>query len=220
MDQIPQALLFLGLIPVLILFYISLRGYEEIFHFKNVFITLVIGMIIGVIAIIIEANTAAVAVLFIILYPLLEQLFKTMILNLRRFQGRKVTVIYGLSLGLGFGSIFILLALILLYMGGSVDTFSLILTVLGSLGIIMLHGATGLYIGFGVYSYKLIKYVLLSILLHIPVTAWIYITTEIERGYLQLAIFPYGILLYWHATTKIMMPKILTNDNTSRKRKK
>jgi hypothetical protein len=219
MDQIPQALLFLGLIPVLILFYISLRGYEEIFHFKNVFITLVIGMIIGVIAIIIEANTAAVAVLFIILYPLLEQLFKTMILNLRRFQGRKVTVIYGLSLGLGFGSIFILLALILLYMGGSVDTFSLILTVLGSLGIIMLHGATGLYIGFGVYSYKLIKYVLLSILLHIPVTAWIYITTEIERGYLQLAIFPYGILLYWHATTKIM-PKILTNDNTSRKRKK
>ncbi|UCB59209.1 MAG: protease PrsW [Thermoplasmatales archaeon] len=219
MDQIPQALLFLGLIPVLILFYISLRGYEEIFHFKNVFITLVIGMIIGVIAIIIEANTAAVAVLFIILYPLLEQLFKTMILNLRRFQGRKVTVIYGLSLGLGFGSIFILLALILLYMGGSVDTFSLVLTVLGSLGIIMLHGATGLYIGFGVYSYKLIKYVLLSILLHIPVTAWIYITTEIERGYLQLAIFPYGILLYLHATTKIM-PKILTNNITSGKRKK
>jgi len=219
MDQIPQALLFLGLIPVLILFYISLKGYDELFHFKNVFVTLILGMFIGVVALIIEANTVAAGVLFIILYPLLEQLFKTMILNLRRFHGRNVTVIYGLSLGLGFGSIFILSSLILLFIGGSVDTFSLLLTVFGSLGIIMMHGATGVYIGFGVYSYKLVKYVLLSILVHIPITAWIYITTLLNKGYLQLAIFPYGILLYWHATTKIM-PKILLDKNKTRKSKK
>lgn len=219
MDTIPQALLFLGIIPVLILFYISLRGYEEYFKFKNVFITLVIGIIMGVITIIIEANTAAAGVLFVILYPLLEQLIKTMFLNLRRFHGKKVTTIYGLSLGLGFGSIFILSALILLYMQGSVNTFSLVLVILGSLGIVMLHGATGLYIGFGVYSYSLFKYLLLSIILHIPVTAWIYVTTKVDIGYLQLAIFPYGILIYWHATRKIM-PRIHKDNNTARKRKK
>ena len=168
----------------------------------------------GFISIIIEAYTAAAGILFIILYPLLEQLFKTMFLNLRRFHGKKETTIYGLSLGLGFGSVFIPSSLILLNIQGYADTFTLALTILGSLGFVLIHGASGVYIGFGVYSYSLIKYLLISILVYIPVTLWIFITTLLNKGYLQLAIFPYGILLYWHATTRIM-PKIL-NDKKSK----
>ena len=219
MDSLPQALLFLGIIPALILIYISLKGYEGYYKDKIVFITFVIGIITGFISIIIEAYTAAVGILFIILYALLEQLFKTMFLNLRRFHGKKETTIYGLSLGLGFGSVFIPSSLILLNIQGYADSFTLALTILGSLGFVLIHGASGVYIGFGVYSYSLIKYFLISFLVYIPVTLWIYITTLLNKGYLQLAIFPYGILLYWHATTKIM-PKILNDKKSIENNKK
>ena len=55
--------------------------------------------------------------------------------------------------------------------------------------------------------------------------AWFYSILILQsiRGinieYLQLVIFPYSLLLYWHATRKIM-PRILLDDNNTRKRKK
>ena len=205
MNELPQALLFIGIIPALVLLFISLKGYDGYYKDKLIFLTFVIGLIIGVIAVIIEAYTAAIGVYFIILFPVLEQLFKTIILNIGRFHGKKETPIYGLSLGLGFGSIFIPSSLILLNIQGSYDNFSIALSIVGSIGIILIHAATGVCIGYGVYTYSLLKYLLFAIILYIPVTGLTFFSTFVQSGYIQLATFPYGIILYWYFTTRIMV---------------
>ena len=52
MDNIilPQASLFLGIIPALILLYISLKGYEGHYKDKTIFLTFIIGIVLGFIA--------------------------------------------------------------------------------------------------------------------------------------------------------------------------
>jgi hypothetical protein len=211
MEELPQALLFIGIIPALILLFISLKGYDGYYKDKLVFLTFVVGLIIGVITVVIETYTAAIGVFFIILFPVLEQLFKTIILNLGRFQGKKETPIYGLSLGLGFGSIFIPSSLVLLNIQGSFDNISVALSIIGSIGIIFIHAGTGVCIGYGVFTYSLLKYLLIAIILYIPVTALTFLPI-----YIQLVILPYGMIIYWYFTTKIMI-KIKTEG---RKRSK
>ena len=102
---LPQASLFLGIIPALVILYFSLKGYEGQYKEKNMFISFLIGIIAGFISVIIEQVTIGVGIFFIVLFPLLEQLFKTIFLNIRRLQEKQVTIIYGLTLGLGFGSV-------------------------------------------------------------------------------------------------------------------
>jgi len=212
---LPQASLFLGIIPALILLYISLKGYEGHYKDKNIFLSFVFGIIAGFISAIIETFTVAIGILFIILFPILEQLFKTIILNIGRLQEKRATVVYGLSLGLGFGSIFVPLSIIMANIQ-PFDFYLFISVIIGSIGIIMFHGATGIFIGYGVYLGKLLKYFIITILVHLPLTSWFFLTDYYDVEYLQVGIILYGLIVYWYATKKIM-PKILSQ---SQKRKR
>jgi hypothetical protein len=201
---LPHASLFIGIIPALLLLYISLKGYEGHYKDKTIFLTFLLGILTGFIAALIELVTLAVGVAFIILFPLLEQLFKTIILNIRRLQRKRETTIYGLSLGLGFGSIFTPVSLIATDSQLGDTWFIVVVTVIGTLGLILLHGATGVFIGYGVYDEQLMKYFIFAVLLHIPVTLWFFLTDYYNIGYLQIGVVLYGLLLYWYATKKIM----------------
>ena len=156
-----------------------------------------------------------VGILFIVLFPIIEQLFKTIILNIGRFQKKRETTIYGLSLGLGFGSIFTPFSMITSNIQTS-NSYLIVLVILGSIGIILLQGATGVCIGYGVYSGKLQKYFLLAIILHVPLTGLIFLTTLLNIEYLQIGLIIYGLIIYWYVTKNIM-PKILSQKK-SRKR--
>jgi hypothetical protein len=215
MTVLPQASLFLGVIPALVLLFIGLKGYDQFYKEKNIFLTFVIGIILGFIAAVIELLTLTVGVLIIILFPILEQILKTMILNVGRLHGKRETVIYGLSLGLGFGSIFTPVSIIL----APIQTESIMLLVsiiLGSIGIILVHGATGVIIGYGVYIGRLTKNYVFALILHIPVTTWIFLTGIYRLEHLQVCLVLYGIFIYWYATKKIMSRII----NRSQRRKK
>ena len=91
MDVLPQTLLFIGIIPALVLLFISLKGYDGYYKDKIVFLTFIAGIIAGFISIIIEWFTAEVGIWFIILFPILEQLFKTI-------SGKSLTIGQGLDL--------------------------------------------------------------------------------------------------------------------------
>ncbi|MCK5113117.1 MAG: protease PrsW, partial [Thermoplasmatales archaeon] len=71
---LPQASLFLGIIPALILLYISLKGYEGHYKDKNIFLTFVVGLIAGFVSVLLETFTIGIGILFIILFPVIEQL--------------------------------------------------------------------------------------------------------------------------------------------------
>ena len=217
MNGIPQASLFLGIIPALILLYLSLKNYENYYKEEKIFLTFVIGIIAGFIAALIEIFTIQAGILTIILFPILEQIIKTMILNIRRLQGKKETVIYGLSLGLGFGSIFTPVSLILSNI--QTESLTLILSIIGSLGIILFHGGTGIIIGYGVYTGKILKYYIVTILLHIPLTLFFYLTGVYGLEQFQISLIFYGLIIYWYVTKKIM-PQILTSTQRRKRTKK
>jgi hypothetical protein len=212
---IPQTSLFIGIIPALIILYIGLKGYEGYFKDKLIFLTFIVGIIIGFISAVIELFTRDIGlIIYIILFPVLEQLFKTIVLNLGRFQEKQDTTIYGFSLGLGFGSVFTPAAIIM----GNFNEINIafIAAIIGSFGIILFHAATGAIIGYGVYSHKLSTYLISAILLQIPITTVIGVTNLFSISYLQIILVVYGIIVYWYATKKIM-PRIL-QEGQRRKR--
>jgi hypothetical protein len=212
---IPSASLFLGIIPALLLLLISVRGYEGFLKQKNIFLAFIGGIIIGSVAVVLEIYTGFTPFLIVLAYPIFEQLFKTIILNIGRLQEKRETVIYGLTLGLGFGSVSTLASII---MGplSSGDYYSLGLTIFGSIGIIMLQGATGVLIGFGVYKRELTKWVIISILLQVSFNFGMVIVQVIQKSFVVFYLFAYGLIIYWYATRKIM-PRILI-ESQRRKR--
>ena len=212
---IPQTSLFIGIIPALIILYIGLKGYEGHFKDKLIFLTFIVGIIIGFISAVIELFTRDIGIItYIILFPVLEQLSKTIVLNLGRFQEKQETTIYGLSLGLGFGSVFTPAAII---MGNFQEiNIAFIAAIIGSFGIILFHAATGAIIGYGVYSHKLSTYLTFVILLQIPITTVIGVTNLFSISYIQISLVVYGIIVYWYAIKKIM-PRIL-QESQRRKR--
>ena len=225
MDVLPQASLFLGLIPALILMYIAIKGYDEFYKDKVVFITLVIGVIIGFVDAFIHLYFFSIIYLYVVLLAFFDQLFKTIILNIGRFHENRETPIYGLSLGLGFGSSFTPLIIIAISSDPTSNVYVLSLAAIGSIGIILFHGATGAYIGYGVYQGKLTKYLLIAILLELPFnfligTMILFSKPELIKIQLGAAvgIIVYGVLIYWYVTRRIL-PKLLTQSE-KRKRKK
>jgi hypothetical protein len=224
MDVPVQAVLFLGIIPALALLYISLKGYEGYYRDKTIFLTFVIGIIFGVIAAVMRLliHPPPLMIIYIVLFAFFEQLFKTIVLNIGRLQGKKETTIYGLSLGLGFGSSFTPFLIIAGSSVGLSDIYYMSLIVVGSLGFISFHAATGAYIGYGIYSRKMTKYLLIAILLQLPFNA----IADATRFYLnpyfpyfQLGLIVYGAIFFWYVVTKVI-PRILEQSDIRKRSKK
>lgn len=212
---IPQTSLFIGIIPALLLVYIGLKGYEGLYKEKLIFLTFIVGIIGGFIASFLELMTGDIPLfLYILLFPILEQLFKTIILNIGRFQEKQETTIYGLCLGLGFGSVFTPTAVIM----GNFQELNLafLAAIIGSVGIILFHGATGLLIGYGVYTHRLAAYLTGAILLHLVVTTVFALTNLLQISYLQISLIIYGAIVYWYAVKRVM-PRLL-QETQRRKR--
>lgn len=224
MNVLPQASLFLGIIPALILLYIGLKGYEGHYKDKTIFLTFIIGIVLGVIAAVVRLwiNPPPLLIIYVILFAFFEQLFKTIVLNIRRLQRKKETTIYGLSLGLGFGSSFTPFLIIAGSISGQSDLTFLSLVTLGSLGFILFHAASGAYIGFGIYSGKMTRYLLIAVIAQLPFNlitdmARFYQTTYFS--YLQLGLIMYGGIAFWYVIKKIM-PQILSQSQRRKRSEK
>ncbi|MEM0492802.1 MAG: protease PrsW [Candidatus Thermoplasmatota archaeon] len=213
-----QASLFLGVIPALLLLYVSLKGYEGLYKDKIIFLAFIVGIALGFVSIIIESITLDIGVFFIILYPILEQMLKTMVLNIGRFQGKKETVIYGLTLGLGFGAISIPFSLISSHIEVPSGLMVILSVIVGSFSIMLVHAATGLCLGYGVYRKRVFYYLAYAILLHVPVTLFFFLTALYRVEYMQLLLLIYGLILYWYMTRRIA-PHILPDFRRRQRRR-
>ena len=226
MDVIPQESLFLGIIPALIFLYISLKGYEGHYKEKSIFLTFIIGVVLGFIAAFVQSITISLVIVYIILLAFFDQLFKTMILNIGRLHEKRETTIYGMILGLGFGSSFTPFLIIAISSLKTQDATVLSLVAIGSLGIILFHGATGAYIGYGIYVEKLFKYLLTAVIIQLPFNFLLGLMikySSIHTFNMQLVsvlcIITYGSLAFIYVTKKVM-PQILTHSGRKRTTKK
>ena len=224
MDVPVQAVLFLGIIPALIFLYIALKGYEGYYKDKTIFLTFIAGIVLGVIAAVVRLiiYPPFFSIVYIVLFAFFEQLLKTIILNIGRLQLKKETTIYGLSFGLGFGSSFTPFLVIAMSLSGQSSLWFLSLAVLGSLGFILFHAASGAYIGFGIYSGKMTKMLFIAIFLSIPFNA----IADIARFYLdpyfryyQAGLVLYGAIFFVFVVKKVM-PQILEQSEIRKRNKK
>ncbi len=216
-----QSILFLGIIPALVFLFLSLKGYDGLYKQKTVFLMLIIGVIIGVIIAVSRffIYILPLSIFFIVAFAFFEQLFKTVILNIGRFQRKKETTIYGLALGLGFGASFTPF----LILAGSITEeptlalYSLIL--LGTIGFTLFHASTAAYIGYGIYIGRLTKYLFVAIILQLPFNLILDLARFIKYPYFiyyQISLLLYGIICYIYIT-KYVIPNIL-KDEDRRKR--
>lgn len=224
-----QGILFLGIIPALIVLFIFLKGYDEYYSDRGVFLTFMAGIFVGFISVIVRIQMPhpsvvfiliqPVIILFIVLFAFFEQLFKTIILNIGRFHEKKATIIYGLSLGLGFGTVF---TPFLIIQAASFEGFEgfiltnshIVLITIGSIGVILFHAATGALIGYGVSKLNMFRYLMIAILLQIPLNA-LFDLAHFYRmdffAYVQFGLVLYGAVLFFYVVKKIM-PLILIDD--------
>ncbi len=227
MELPTQAILFLGIIPALFFLYIALKGYEGYYKDKTIFLTFIIGIFFGILAAIIRLviNPLPLVIIYIVLFAFLEQLFKTIVLNIGRLQYKKETTIYGLTLGLGFGSSFTPFLVIAGSLSGQSSTTFLTLVAFGSLGFILFHAASGAIIGYGIFSGKMTKFLFIAIILQIPFNA-ISDLTRVQIIYnstfypiFQAAVVVYGAVIFIYAIKKIM-PRILQEKDKRKRTKK
>lgn len=228
MSVIPQASLFLGIIPALALLYLSLKDYQDLFKEKTMFLVFVIGIISGFIAAFVQSITLPLSIVYIVLLGFFDQLIKTMILNVRSLQMKKETPIYGLTLGLGFGSAFTPFIIIAVSSTIVIQNNSVLAAIaIGSVGIIMFHGATGAYIGYGVYKGTVFKNLIYAIILHIPFSILLDLSIKYSNaGHLTKTlvglvgcIIIYGGIVYWYVYKNIM-PQIKTTEEKRKRTNK
>ncbi len=212
-----EGILFLGVIPALILLYIFLKRYEGHYSESGVFKTFMAGIFLGFISALIriKINPVPLLVVFLVLFAFFEQLLKTIVLNISRLQLKKETTVYGLSIGLGFGTVFTPFLLIAAAASTQIDDINIILITAGSVGVILFHGATGAYIGYGIYQGKLMKYLFIAVLIQLPFNVLIDLTRMISSkyfAYYQIGLVVFGAIFFSYVVTKIM-PQILAQGN-------
>lgn len=180
-------------VPAMAAVWYFLKRYEGMFEDARVFFSLTVGFFAGLATAAFEfytdfADPALVAAspglaltFFLVGYPFFEAGIKTMVLGLRRFRGRKDTPYYGTSLGLGFGA---MLGLMLLStslatgeaLGTPYGTAGFAMLTLLIVGVVLAHGATGVWVGKGAAEGKLWKGWGYGALFQLPVQGalWLY----------------------------------------------
>ena len=220
MNELPQALLFVGIIPALALVYLIIRKWTGQFQEKLVFLLFVFGIISGFTIIFVEFYIGFTTLIeYVIIFRFIEIMGKTIILNIPRFQEKQHTVLYGLVLGLGFGSIYPPVSLLLV---NSIDVslVHVISILVGSLGMLLIQGSTGAFIGFGVFKRKLLIFLTGSLVIQIVIQ---YLLFSLPLSWTWILIIA-GILLYSIVMKKIVLPvssqterrkRVLKNNKTS-----
>lgn len=211
-DFLPQSSLFIGIIPALALVYLVIRKWTGQFQEKLVFLLFVFGIISGFTVIFIEFYVGLFSLIeFIIIFRLIEIMGKTILLNLRRFQEKQQAVLYGLVLGLGFGSIYPPVSLFLI--NTVVVTYAEVVSVLiGSLGILFIQGSTGALIGYGVFKRKLLPSISIALIVHI-IFHYLFFTLALAWTWVLIV---GGLIAYMATMKKIVNPVLKQSERRKR----
>ena len=209
---IPQSSLFIGIIPALALVYLIISKWTGEFQEKIIFLLFVFGIISGFTVIFVEFYISLSNLIeFVIIFRFIEIMGKTVILNLRRFQEKHRTVLYGLVLGLGFGSIYPPVSLLLINTV-SVSTVDIISVLVGALGMLLIQGSTGALIGYGVFKRNVVPPITISIIVHIIFQYLLFELVFIWTWTLVIV----GVIAYLVVMKKIVFPTLKQSERRKR----
>lgn len=159
----------IGFAPAIFIMYILLRRYETFFAERNIFMALGGGMVIGMVITVFHMLSEYTLLVFVVLFPLFEEVVKLVILNIPKFHGKFYTIYYGAALGLGIGSMSIIAISFSIFSNypetlGNPQTY-LDLVVL-SFNFCLLNCATGVMIGYGCAKIQVRNFFIRAVTFH------------------------------------------------------
>ena len=178
-DTLQIASAIAGFGPSMALLYFTLKDYtypkveKPFFDDRKVFAFFALGIVLGMALFAVEfygqeSSSEETVVAVVLVFAVLEELLKLIILNFPRFQKKVDTAFYGLSMGLGMAATFtfssVYFSLLSLESPGALE-----IVVFSLLGVqfVLLHGATTAMIGIGVARGQVRGYFTQALLLHI-----------------------------------------------------
>jgi|APFre7841882724_1041349.scaffolds.fasta_scaffold11802_5 hypothetical protein len=168
----------IGIAPALALMYWTLKGYtypaveKPFFDDRKIFGLLAVGMVLGVGIFTVQQYFPLEMVLYALLFAVVYELVKLLVLNLKRFSRKLDTPFYGLVIGLGMGSTvafgYAWSVILTLASAGEVPNLRdyAILVVLG-VQLCLLNGSTGAVIGIGVTKGQSFGFFANAVLVHL-----------------------------------------------------
>jgi hypothetical protein len=189
------------------------------FDDRKVFFLLAVGIMMGVIIAAVEylfsSTDVGSLLLYAVLFALVEELAKFVILNMRRFLQKLDTTFYGVTLGLGIGSTtaFGAVFFTLNAFKGQVGALDYVFLVLLAIQLVLLHGVTATTIAIGSARGNPWPYLVQAIMAHLVVNLLMvpYYLGESPLGYISFALsLGFLALYYWHIYTT-MIPEVVSD---------
>jgi len=220
----------LGIGPALALMFWTLKDYtypkveRPFFDDRRLFLMLAVGMVLGVIVYVVQSYFNLGLLLFALLFAVLEELIKLIILNFPRFARKLDTSFYGYALGLGigstmaFGSVFYTMQ----QSGGlSVGTWATMFLL--AVQMVLLHASTGALIGTGSARGEMWGYFAHAGLVHIGYNLLMAIPLNVENSIMAWT----GVILatmlvsyYYIQVHRHLIPSVVRDALSSMKRAK
>jgi hypothetical protein len=173
MNMILAAILGLG--AALALMYIVLKKYtypaveQPFFSDPSFFMLFTVGLIAGTAIFVIYTffNGAWGSIFIALLFAVLFELAKLIVLNLKRYHGKSDTLFYGFGLGIGIGGAF---AFGFAFYASSMDDMpvaSWILFAIIAIQTVLIHSATGMTIGEGIARLRPFEFLLQALIISV-----------------------------------------------------
>jgi uncharacterized membrane protein YuzA (DUF378 family) len=228
----------LGTIPALILRFYMLRAFEGMFEDQPVLFAFVIGMVAGVIVGVFHVwvdgalfgSVLSALLFFVVGFAFVDQFLKVVIFNSPRFSGKAETTFYATAFGLGYGAMLTGLwfyrSFVMLDAGS--NGWIILSYVCAAFAFAVVHGTTGMLVGFGATEGIVWRYGLLSVVLQAPLNImwWLamgsslYATDPIwELGAITMFLAAgYGLFLLRWTMAKIV-PDLLPRQEMRKRRR-
>lgn len=144
---------------------------EPFFDDSKLFKFFALGIVLGMVIFAFEewgSATTETVIAIVVLYAVMEELMKLVILNFPRFQRKLDTAFYGLAMGLGMATTYTFASVYVTLLGlDDPGAFEMVAYSLIGLQFVFLHGATTTMIGIGVVRRDLKAYFSEALLVHL-----------------------------------------------------
>ncbi|MCL2607794.1 MAG: hypothetical protein FWD92_04505 [Methanomassiliicoccaceae archaeon] len=157
------------------------------------------------------------SIILAVMFALLFELAKLIVINLKRFHGKSDTVFYGFGVGLGvggafaFGFVFYASSWAIELLGGT-DVVSWIFFTVIAVQTVLIHSATGMVVGEGIARKAPFEFLIQALIISV---AYQLLVSQIWAGHSEFVMYAFLILSmllafgFFYHTVYVKLPKVI-----------
>jgi len=208
---------FIAFPVALLILYLYLMHYYSRIREEWVFYGLVLGMFMGMLGGVIHLWVGPA---FIFIVPVFDVMFLTVVLNSSKLQGKRKTVYYGCSMGIGYGAmVLVVYGYLLFFRSENVMADGFRYTIL-SFPFMLTYGGVGAYVGEGAGIGRLWAHSWRAIAIFMPFFFFVDMLSYAEGMVIVVpvgAMLVYGLTVYKYVSESVLPLGMLRKPGPRRK---